>query len=338
MFFSVIVPVYNAAGYLKECIDSIMEQSFRDFELILVDDGSTDESGKICDAYAQKEGSVMAIHQKNSGQTRARKAGLKRASGRYVIYVDADDWIDRDMLRSAENIIKQYQVEVVSFALAFHYGSGRTAAVKEPVPEGVYEKAALKQKIYPKILMDDHFRHMSYTVGKVVERGLMEKCQVKVNPGLRQGEDAALSVYLYAKAGSLYVSERQMYHYRIAGQSVSNSFRLEMYGQIEQTVRYFENLSFREIPDFQEQVHRYTMMVLFSILLMAVEKGAGRDLKRIREGMGSDCFRRHIRQAKIVGITPKTRLTFLFFKAGRISTAYYFLKICSVIKERWVRK
>lgn len=93
MFFSVIVPVYNVEMYLKECIDSILSQSFEDFELILVDDGSKDSSGVICDEYANTDSRIKVIHKENGGQSTARNVGVKNANGKYAIFLDSDDFI-----------------------------------------------------------------------------------------------------------------------------------------------------------------------------------------------------------------------------------------------------
>ena len=98
-FFSVIVPVYNVEKYLPECIESVLNQSFGDFELILVDDGTKDNSGVICDEYAQKDARVKVIHQDNAGQAVARNTGTDIAQGEYIIYLDSDDYIcDSDFL------------------------------------------------------------------------------------------------------------------------------------------------------------------------------------------------------------------------------------------------
>lgn len=94
---SVIVPVYNVAPYLKKCVDSIINQTFTDIEIILVDDGSTDESGTICDQYAQKDSRVKVIHKPNGGLSDARNSGLEVCSGEYIGFVDSDDWISPDM-------------------------------------------------------------------------------------------------------------------------------------------------------------------------------------------------------------------------------------------------
>ena len=97
---SIIVPVYNAEEYLCRCLDSIMDQALSDFEAILVDDGSPDESGKICDEYASKDSRFKVIHQANGGVSKARQAGLDVAKGDYVIHADPDDWVEPDWLQS----------------------------------------------------------------------------------------------------------------------------------------------------------------------------------------------------------------------------------------------
>lgn len=95
---SVIVPVYKVEKYLSRCIDSILAQTFKDFELILIDDGSPDGSGKICDEYAESDSRIIVIHQENSGVSAARNAGLKIAQGEYITFIDSDDWVDSDYL------------------------------------------------------------------------------------------------------------------------------------------------------------------------------------------------------------------------------------------------
>lgn len=95
---SIVVPVYNAEKYIHRCVDSILSQTFTDFELLLIDDGSPDGSGAICDEYAQKDSRVHAIHKKNGGVSSARQCGIDNAQGEYIIHADPDDWIDSTML------------------------------------------------------------------------------------------------------------------------------------------------------------------------------------------------------------------------------------------------
>lgn len=96
---SIIVPVHNIEAYLKKCLDSILAQTFTDFEVIVVNDGSTDKSGEICDAYAKQDARVKVIHQENQGVSSTRNAGIARAEGEFIGFVDGDDYVDMDMYR-----------------------------------------------------------------------------------------------------------------------------------------------------------------------------------------------------------------------------------------------
>ena len=93
MLFSIVIPIYNVEKYLKECIDSFLNQDFDDYEIILVNDGSNDKSGEICDQYALQYPFIHAIHQENGGQAKARNVGTVKACGDYVVYIDSDDYI-----------------------------------------------------------------------------------------------------------------------------------------------------------------------------------------------------------------------------------------------------
>lgn len=100
---SVIVPVYNVEKYLSRCIESILSQTFTDFELLLIDDGSTDRSGEICDEYAKKDTRIRVFHTKNRGVSAARNLGLDNAKGEWISFVDSDDWVENDYLKSLFN-------------------------------------------------------------------------------------------------------------------------------------------------------------------------------------------------------------------------------------------
>ena len=116
MLFSVIVPIYKIEKYLPRCIDSVLAQSFDDYELILVDDGSPDHCPEICDAYAQKDARIKVIHKLNGGLVSARQAGITQAVGDYVFHLDGDDAICDDALESAYQIIREMHPDIVSFS------------------------------------------------------------------------------------------------------------------------------------------------------------------------------------------------------------------------------
>ena len=111
---SVIVPIYNMESYIQQCLDSLIAQTYQDFELIIVDDGSTDQSGEICERYQSKFQNVNIIHKKNEGLIIARIEGLRKAKGKYIAFVDADDWIDADFLELLVTKIEENQADMVA--------------------------------------------------------------------------------------------------------------------------------------------------------------------------------------------------------------------------------
>lgn len=114
-YFSIILPIYNVASYLGRCIQSILAQDFTDYEVILVDDGSTDGSGHICDSYAAQHNHIRVVHKKNGGLSSARNAGMEIAQGEYIWWVDSDDWVDKQALFVLYSAIKEGQPDIAKF-------------------------------------------------------------------------------------------------------------------------------------------------------------------------------------------------------------------------------
>lgn len=107
MLISVIVPVYNVEKYLRRCVESIMSQTYKEIEILLIDDGSTDDSGRICDDLALKDRRIHVFHKENGGVSSARNLGIERACGDYICFVDSDDWIDIDYFENAIPVLKE---------------------------------------------------------------------------------------------------------------------------------------------------------------------------------------------------------------------------------------
>ena len=133
---SVIVPIYNSEKYLKKCIDSIRNQTYRELEIILVDDGSSDASPEICDKYAQNDKRVVVHHQENKGLSAARNAGLRRATGEYITFVDSDDYIEEDTYEKVVFAIERFGSDLVFFREKSVNESGKTIYVNGDAPTG----------------------------------------------------------------------------------------------------------------------------------------------------------------------------------------------------------
>ena len=123
---SVIVPVYNVKQYLRRCVDSILKQTYENIEIVLIDDGSTDESGAICDRYAQKDVRVKVIHKENGGVSSARNEGLKYIKGKYVNFLDSDDKLSENTLEEVYLFFEQHYIETDVVAIPMYFFDGQT--------------------------------------------------------------------------------------------------------------------------------------------------------------------------------------------------------------------
>ena len=144
---SVIVPVYKAEQYLERCVKSILEQTYQNFELILVDDGSPDNSPSLCDKWAEKDSRVQVLHKENGGASSARNAGLKKASGNWIAFADSDDWLDRTALKTLYDLANQYNVPMAigGMRVVQEYTDAQTVAKQETV---VLSRADLMSRFF----------------------------------------------------------------------------------------------------------------------------------------------------------------------------------------------
>ena len=172
---SVIVPVYKVEAYLPSCVDSILAQTFTNYELWLVDDGSPDNCGKICDEYAKKDARIHVIHKPNGGLSSARNAALDVCKGRYVSFVDSDDWVTPDFLETLYHTLTDFDADISVCGMINHYDDGHETVLYEPsqkkcVVEGsaifdtLYQPCA-PNKLYPSYMFTD----VRYPVGRWYE-------------------------------------------------------------------------------------------------------------------------------------------------------------------------
>ncbi|MCR4933664.1 MAG: glycosyltransferase [Lachnospiraceae bacterium] len=219
---SVIVPIYNIEKYLRRCIESIIAQSCHSMEIILVDDGSLDSCGNICDEFAQADSRIIAIHKENGGLVSARKEGLRRAQGKYVIYVDGDDWIEADACEKMLKSIDSKKADMV-FYDHFENTGDFEKLVKHGIKEGIYDKKLLEECIYPHMISGDSFFEWQVipTLWDVIlKRDLLEKHQFDVEDEIALGEDAACIYPCLLDAKSVAFERKAYYHYRQTANSM----------------------------------------------------------------------------------------------------------------------
>ncbi len=225
-FLSVVVPAYNIEQYVEQCIQSILKQTFTDFELIIVDDGSTDYTGILCDKYAQTDSRVSVIHKKNGGLVSARKAGLAVAVGEYATYVDGDDWIAEDMFQKLFDCVVKEKADIVicDFISAW---SDKHSNFTHNENFGLYTKSNLEQNIYTHMLCGESYFSFGFQPslwGKIFRKNLLQKYQDKVDDRIRLGEDAACFYPCILDAERVfYMKGSYLYFYRMRETSISHA-------------------------------------------------------------------------------------------------------------------
>jgi hypothetical protein len=249
-------------------VDSILRQSFSDIEIILVDDGSTDDCPQICDAYAKRDSRIRVIHKENGGLVSARKEGLRAATGRYIGYVDGDDWIEPDMYERMYRTITEQKVDIVMCG-RFEDTVDVHRAVYQGLPEGRYDKDAMKKEIYPRMIVNGAFFEWGLFPGvwdKLFKRECLEPFQMKVDEEIVMGEDAACAYPCLLNVQSIYILHECLYHYRQTTSSMVKQvkdYELErrQFGILFQSVRD-ELRKYTDIYDMEDQWEKYVLFLM----------------------------------------------------------------------------
>lgn len=221
---SVIVPVYNKENYLEQCVDSILSQTFENFELLLVDDESTDRSGKICDGYVIKDKRVKVFHQKNGGPTAAVMTGMREAVGEYYMFIDSDDYVSSDMLQEMAACLMGQKGEIVCCNHILEK-QRETVPVIQPLAPGVYEGAKLDREIKDKLLgQEERIIPMSRCM-KLCEKSVFEGNEQYYDTRLRMGDDFNLIYPALLAAQRIVIMDGALfYHYRYVEDSIVHGY------------------------------------------------------------------------------------------------------------------
>lgn len=204
---TVIVPVYNVELYLRDCIDSIINQTYTNLEIILVNDGSTDTSLNICEEYASKNKNIKIINKENGGLSDARNYGLEKATGKYIMFVDSDDFLTPNSCELLYNAIKEHDVEFVSANFLFTNNKG--VPWKEPM---------FSEKFQSRYLNIDEYLYSFYLINstvwnKIFKKDFLDKNRLKFKVGLL-AEDAVFTTLAFLKAKETYYLKDIVYNYR----------------------------------------------------------------------------------------------------------------------------
>lgn len=246
---SIIIPIYNVEQYLSRCVDSVLQQTLENIEIILVDDGSPDNCPMMCDQYKEKDKRITVIHKKNGGLASARNAGLKIATGEYILFLDSDDWIEPETAEELVSIAEQYQVDFVRFRPMYagwpNHPDGELCdfGTEKGMREGLYQKSDMIEEIYPRL-----FATPELTLGVIVAawRSLYSHAFLKENnilfdEEIRYSEDTIFSAKVVVAAQSFfYLDGPRYYHYFYNHKSITKSYKKDYWENNKRLIRCFE--------------------------------------------------------------------------------------------------
>lgn len=231
---SVIVPVHNMERWISQCLDSILSQTYMDFELILVDDGSTDNSRSLCDEYAAKDARIQALHIPNGGVSNARNTGLALAQGRFTCFIDSDDWVDKDYLATLLETMVTAEAQL-SLCGIFGHADSHEAPIVWTAPAQILDVSGGRADGLLKLNQSLLFYGPT---NKMYERQIIADRKIHFDTALTFGEDLAFNFQYLDFVARIAVSERPLYHYREANpESLSKKYYADKF---EIDMRLFE--------------------------------------------------------------------------------------------------
>ena len=318
---SVIIPVYNMENYLQQCLDSILTTDVSDYEVILVDDGSTDNSRNICDEYANKYSNISVVHQTNKGLLQARRTGIRHAKGDYFLHIDSDDFVENSLLSVVTKIINENHPDLIIYNYDNYDGVGFTENIyKYPDREGFISN---KEEIFDATL---NHSISNGIWGKVINRKIIDVYNSYEDfKEVFVAEDLLQIMTYLTNATSIYMTDEVLYHYRNNPDSMSRKFNYRRY----KSVRCVEEVLYKEaikwnVCDLQEKLAIHTLKemiwgTLRTLLFSSTELNNPKTYELLDEMANDDLFRKSKKYItkKNLGLLKCLLLKTLYYKKFR---------------------
>lgn len=321
---SVIVPVYNVERYLDECVSSIVNQTVTALEIILVDDGSTDNSGALCDAWAQKDSRIVVYHKSNGGLTSAWKYGAQRASGEYIASVDSDDWIDANMYEKMLTVAEETGADLVCASFVWENSDGSQVYQNPKLEPGFYDKNRILTDISPYFFISRKYHDRGIMPGRVLKlfkRELLMQVLDDCDERVSMGEDLVLTFSYLRIAQSLFLMDGFWpYHYRANEASITRAFSASKYEKIDilRQVLLAVNEKYHSY-DYSTQIYTDYLALYFRTVDNQMLAGAdGNLVGSLRESFRAESVQKAITLADPSMLSRKHRLYLCLMKLGLV--------------------
>lgn len=274
---SVIVTVYNKKKYIQECINSIIEQTVVDKEIIIVDDGSTDGSSILCDNMAKKYKNLIVLHQSNKGALAARKLGVKKAAGDYILFVDSDDYLEKNILKDLFDEM-EHDIDVLACDWVKHDGN-HTIVDAGLIPEGIYREGINKSYFAANMIFSGGLKNgiNGSLCTKIIRKKILEEIYSVIPDGIVYAEDDFTAYACMAKAKSVKISHNIIYHYNMNYDSISHNRIGTFLSDLERGYKAYLTV-ISNLPDYKKykaQIEIYIQRAIY----MGIDKYMGFEMK-----------------------------------------------------------
>lgn len=257
--YSVIIPVYNAEKTLQRCVDSLLAQKYDDAEIILINDGSPDRSGTICEQYAKNNAEIKYIAKENGGVSTARNAGIEAAKGKFITFIDSDDYVTENFFETIDRALMEYDYDFIRFSNYLTDGKSTKPNI------AVAFKASSRAGALQKIINDICNKTINGPVAKIYKRELIAKYKISFPVGASIAEDRAFNIAYSTHINSYCVSDKPIYYVSIENKnSLSRKKHADLDKQFEITERYARNaITNADIPKAEKE--QYFAAVNFGV-------------------------------------------------------------------------
>lgn len=313
---SIIVPVYNVEKYMDQCVTSIVNQDYRDFTLILVDDGSTDSSGHKCDQWAEMDERIQVYHKSNGGLMSAWKYGLMRATTEYVGFVDSDDWIDADMYSKLLQKAEETDSDMAVCGWVGEYEDGRENKKEMVKLAGkTFDADGIRRQVYPILISGGNYRWMGISPNrwtKLYKRDILLKNIAFCDDRVSIGEDLLSTFCTIPNVRRIAVLKDCFpYHYRIHSESMIHKYSDSTYGKIEVLYECLMNVNNTLDYDFTVQINTYYIKLMLAQLdneMLFSRKSYPEIRKRMKELYGSKRLQAALAKSEVSKLPGKYRI------------------------------
>jgi len=274
LMFSIIIPVYNLSDYIKETINNILNQKYKNFELILINDGSTDNTPNILKKFSNKYKNIKMFNKKNGGVSSARNLGLKKANGKYIYFLDGDDKIENDLLSNAYSKLKNNNIDIYSFGFDIVEANGK---LKKKFSFHEYNNKVFSSQEFQKLYLSKKIRQ--HICSFCVRRNLILNNSITFNESATHGEDQEFQLKLISVAENIYYNAKVFYHYLDREDSAtSQSFSPKKFSAIEAIERAKKYVISKDNPinnNLEKYYDNYLILMFFYLFKQSIFNNFG---------------------------------------------------------------